>query len=561
MALPVATTPATGGDHRTKLEELVAGTWSVLLGRPQVSVHDNFFELGGHSLLAAQLVSRLRKVVGVEIPVRSIFDYPTVAMLAAALEENQHSQQGLIAPPLVPVARGGPLPTSFGQQQLWLLDQLHPDSIAYSATDALRIHGPLQIGALEQAVQGLVDRHEVLRTHFQLEAGEPMQIIEPTLAMAVSVENLCELSVTEKAEIVPKLVECEARKPFDLQRGPLLRVRLLRLGEAEHVCVVSLHHIVTDGWSHSILVKELSELYAAVCEGRPPRLRPLSIQYADYAVWQRESMHGELVESQLVYWREQLRDAVLLSLPTDRQRSDVAGDPGAIYQFRICAAVTAGLRSLAHYHHATLFMVVLAAWQAFLARYCGQSDIAIGTPIANRTQEELEPLVGLLLNILVIRTDLRDDPSFRVLVARVRERVLEAYAHQDVPFEHVVAAVQPQRMGDQTPLFRVMFTWHNEPTAAVTLAGVTWEPVPYGTHGSKFDLTLGMRESADTLEAMLEYRVDLFDETTIARLSMHFQRLLAALVAQPDERTSVLPMLDDTEYKELLTWSEVHDAI
>jgi hypothetical protein len=560
-ALPAPST--TSEDHsvpETPVEELVAGIWCDVLARPTIARHDNFFALGGHSLSATQVVSRLRAAFAVDITLPMFFEAPTIAGLAEQIQRLQHSSEGLVVPPIVSVPRNHPLPLSFAQQRLWFLDQLHPDSTTYNATSAIRIAGQLRVEALRKAINSLVARHEVLRTHFENPAGRsPVQIIEPFREIPLPVEDLCRLSTSEKAAAISACIEREAHQRFDLEHGPLLRFRLLHVEEDSHVCIVSTHHIVTDGWSNSILVQELSELYLAETDNRPPQLAPLPVQYADFAEWQRQLLQGPVLEAQRSYWQNRLHGAASLALPTDHSPTLVSSD-GKRYRFEIPAQLTSRLREISHAEKASLFMVVLASWQAFLSQYCGQNDIVVGTPISTRTRKELEPLIGLLLNVLIIRTNLRDDPSFHRLIHRVRSRVLEAYANQDLPFELIVSSVQPEREKSNTPLFNVMFTWHNEPATVLNLPGATWEPIVANFHGSKFDLTLSIEENPTTLSATFEYKSDLFEPSTIEGLALSYQRQLVGILERPDEPISALPLLGESEYKELLGWSEVRHA-
>jgi FkbM family methyltransferase len=538
---------------RTPAEEVVAGVWSEILKRKEpVGITDNFFELGGHSLLATQVVSRLRAAFQTEVTLPMLFEEPTIAGLASRIEREQRESQGLAAPPITAAERNGPLPLSFAQQRLWFMDQMYPNSSVYNGTSAVRLYGFLETEVLQQAMNHIVQRHEVLRCAFPSAQGEPIQVIQPQMQIPI------ELMHVTGAEEIDWWIEEDSNSSFDLTRGPLLRLRLLRLSGQEHVLICSMHHIVTDGWSLGIMVRELSELYAALVENRQSALPALPIQYADFACWQRNWLQGEVLEAQVNYWQKQLENAPLeLELPTDRPRSDSGNFHGALYRFTIDAAITAALRQLARRAQATLFMVLLSAWEVLLTRYSGQEDMLIGTPIANRHQVETENLIGFFVNLLVLRGDVTGHPKFVELIKRVRGQMLGAYAHQDMPFEKLVAELQQDRSMKETPLFRVMFTWHNEPELELNLAGLKWELVQQRQKISKFDLTLAIHEEQDYLPGAFEYNTGLFDESTIERMAAHFQNLIAAIVRDPEQPVSELPMLGQDELQDLTTWNEV----
>ncbi|HVR96499.1 MAG TPA: amino acid adenylation domain-containing protein, partial [Thermoanaerobaculia bacterium] len=401
------------------VEELLAGIWAEVLGLDRVGIDEDFFALGGHSLLATQVVSRVRTALGAELPLRQLFESPTVAGLALAVRESQGGTQ---APPIVPVSRDGDLPLSFAQQRLWFLDQLEPGSAAYNIPLAVRLSGELSAGALAEVFAGIVRRHEALRTTFTAREGRPVQVIGPP-RVELPVVDLSHVSEQEAL----RLAREEARRPFDLQRGPLLRLALLRLGDREHVLLLTLHHIVSDGWSMGVLLREIAALYAGAV------LPELPVQYADFAVWQRRWLEGEVLEAQLAYWKGQLAGAPrVLELPLDRPRPAVQTFGGAVLPVRLPA-----VRELCRREGATPFMVLLAAWATVLGRHAGQEDVLVGTPIAGRNRREIEGLIGFFVNTLVLRTDLSGSPGFAGLVGRVRRAALDGYTHQDVPFERL----------------------------------------------------------------------------------------------------------------------------
>ena len=544
---------------RTPTEEILAEIWVQVLGLERVGIHDNFFDLGGHSLLATQVVSRIRDAFGMEIPLRRLFELPTVAGLAESIDVTRRAGQNLQAPPIVPVARDGDLPLSFAQQRLWFIEQLAPGNSAYNIPAAVRLKGALNVAALEQSLNEIVKRHETLRTTFAMVDGGPIQVIAPTLPMALPVVTLQELSENEREIEVQRLAAEEARRPFDLARGPLLRITLLRLGEEEHVGLLTMHHIVSDGWSTGILIREMAVLYEAFSAGRSSPLPELPIQYADFADWQRQWLQGEVLETQLAYWKQQLLGAPpLLELPTDRSRPAVQGFRGAHRSLLLSRIVGDALKALSRHEGATLFMTLLAAFNILLNRYTSQDDLVVGTPIANRNHTEIEGLIGLFVNTLVLRTDLSGNPSFREVVRQVREVCLAGYSHQDLPFEKLVEELHLERDLSRNPLFQVMFVLNNALAETVELTGLTVSPVEGDSETAHVDLTLQISETEQgLLEAALVYNTDLFDAAMITRMLAHFQTLLEAAVADPDRRLSDLPLMTEAERHQLLVqWND-----
>ena len=542
---------------RNSLEALIAEVWGEVLQIERVGVHDNFFDLGGHSLLAAQVLARLIKILKVELPLRAFFENPTVSALAAAAQSSLGAAEASESSPLTRTPRQGNLPLSFAQQRLWLLDQLLPDQAAYNIPSAWRLQGSLDIPALERSLTALVARHETLRTRFVLSEGEPVQIIDLPYAVALPLTDLS--AMTQRQHEASQLANAQACEPFDLAAGPLLRAQLLRLGLAEHLLLLNVHHIASDGWSSGILERDLSAVYNAFVTGHPPPLPALPIQYADYAVWQREWLQGEVLARQLAYWQTQLANLSTLELPTDRPRPPLASHHGEHLAWVLPEALTVALKALARRANATLFMTLLASFQVLLHRYSGQDDIAVGSPIAGRGRTELEGLIGFFVNTLVLRTDLSGNPPFQELLARVREHALGAYTHQDLPFEKLVEALAPARDLSRNPLFQVMFVLQNTPGAALALAleGLAASRVPLEGHSAKFDLALSLQESADGLQASWEYASDLFDAATIERMAGHFQVLLEAIVANPEQRIDELPLLTAPERHQLLVqWND-----
>ncbi|HLL47781.1 MAG TPA: condensation domain-containing protein, partial [Longimicrobiaceae bacterium] len=442
---------------RTATEEVLAGIWAEVLGIGRVGVEEGFFELGGHSLLATRVVSRVREALGVEVPLRTLFEAPTVAALAGRIEVLR-SESTSPAPPLVGVPREGPLPLSFAQQRLWVVDQLQPGSAAYNMPSALRLRGALDVGALRASLDELVRRHETLRTTFAESGGVPVQVVHPPARVPLPALDLEALPGPTRDPEAMRLAGAEASRPFDLARGPLLRGTLIRLAGDDHVLCFNLHHIVSDGWSMQVLVREVSALYAAFSRGEAPRLPELPVQYADFAVWQRAWLSGETLEAQIGYWREHLAGAPpLLEVSTDRPRTFGQSPRAESHAFALPAQLSHGLRERSRREGTTLFMTVLAGWQALLGRYAGQEDVVVGSPIAGRNRRETEGLIGFFVNMLALRADLSADPSWAELLRRVRKATLGAYDHQELPFERLVEELNVERSLTHTPLFQAIF--------------------------------------------------------------------------------------------------------
>lgn len=482
-----------------------------------------------------------------------------------AVLERLLKDEGVSAPPLstLPPRRDTDVvPLSFTQQRLWFLDQLEPGNPAYNMTLNLRLTGPLQVAALERSLGEVIRRHEVLRTTFPIVDGQVVQKIWPAPTFTLPVLDLQEYPPGEQESQVQRLAQAEAQRSFDLTNSPLLRATLLRLSEQQHVLLLTMHHIITDGWSLGVLVQELSTLYDAYSQGQPSPLPPLPLQYADFALWQRQWMQGEVLEAELNYWKQQLAGAPpVLNLPTDRPRPPVQTFRGAHYPVALSKALTEALKRLGRECEVTLFMTLLAAFATLLHRYAGQDDIVIGTPIAGRTRVELEGLIGYFANTLVLRLNLAHDPSFRELLARVRQVTLSAYAHQDLPFERLVDALQLKRDLSYNPVFQVLFGLHNAPRRPLELTGLTWSPLEVESGTARFDLVLDLCEDSDGVRGVFEYNTDLFEAATIARLAGHFQTLLEGVVADPDRRLSRLPLLTESERRQLLLeWNDTESV-
>ncbi|MCP4662641.1 MAG: AMP-binding protein, partial [bacterium] len=567
-ALPEPEGPAADfAAPRSGEEEIVAAIWGDLLGRRQVGLDDNFFDLGGHSLVATQVVSRIRETFGVELALRRLFEAPTLAELAAVVRALRDEQQGVVAPPMVPVDRdhrGLPrtaVPLSFAQQRLWFLDQFEPASPLYNLPHALRLDGAVSPAVLARVFAELVRRHEVLRTTFAMEEGRPRQVIAAQLRLPLPLVDLTRLPEPERDAEARRLATAEAQLPFDLTRGPLLRVTLLQWAAESHLVLMTIHHIVADGWSFGVFLNEVAALYEAFSQDHPAGLPELPIQYADYAVWQRQWLAGEVLEAELGYWREQLAGVPQrLELPTDRPRPVMQTFPGRLIPVPVSEEVAGRLPALTRQHAATPFMTLLAAFAALLRRWTGQTDVVAGTPIAGRIRREIEPLVGFFVNTLLLRTDLGGDPDFRRLLAQVRQVALDGYAHQVLPFERLVEELAPERDLGSNPLFQVMFALQNAPRGSAELSDLVLSPLPAQQGTAKFDLTLFMSETG--VDGRLEYNTDLFDATTMERFAAHFARLLGGIVEDPERRLSELPLVSAAERHQLLeAWNDTAAAL
>ena len=545
---------------RTSVEGRVSDIWAGVLGIDRPGVHDNFFLSGGDSLQAAQVCSRLGREFQVELPPQSLFESPTVAELAELV--SQHLAKPGVDESLTVPRRSAtePCPLSFAQQRLWFLDQLEPGNPAYNMHVALRLSGRLREEALERSLGEILRRHEALRTTFRTVGGHPVQVVSPVQPLRVPVVDLTRLPVSDRLTESARLASEETVRPFHLVHGPLFRVTLLRLDTEEHVLLMTVHHILSDGWSTGVLYRELETLYAAFSAGEPSPLPELPIQYGDVAVWQRQWLQGETLETQLGYWKRQLKEMPpVLELPADRPRPALPTHRGSRYPMAISARLTEGLKALSQRESATPFMTLLAAFQTLLHRYTGQVDLVVGTPIANRTRLETEGLIGCFANTLVMRADLSDNPTFCEVLGRVRTTAINAYAHQDLPFERLVEELHPERDHRLNPLFQVMFAFQNLPgkTSTGPWSGLTVTPMEVTSDTAKFDLTLRVSESGQGLMATWQYSTDLFDETRIARMAGHFQTLLEGIVATPDAAVSALPLLSDAERHQLLTkWNQ-----
>ncbi|MFJ3410845.1 orfamide A non-ribosomal peptide synthetase OfaC [Pseudomonas protegens] len=529
-------------------EIALAQIWSELLQVERVGRHDHFFELGGHSLLAMRMLSQVRQRLGVELALGELFANAELCAVAAALARAERSS----LPDLLPAPRNQPLALSFAQQRLWFLAQMEGANTAYNIPIGLRLRGPLDGAALQQALERIVARHETLRSRFAQYGDEAQVLIAPAESgLELLLENL--RGHPQASDALQALVQGEASAPFDLQRGPLIRGRLVSLADDHHVLLLTLHHIVSDGWSMGVLTRELVALYQAFSRGLPDPLAPLAVQYSDFAHWQRHWLSGAVLEQQAQYWRQALEGAPpLLMLPTDRPRPAQQDYAGSSVEVRLDAQLTAGLRALSQRHGTTLYMTLMGAWALLLGRLSGQSEVVIGTPVANRMRAEVEGLIGLFVNTLALRLDLEAAPRVQALLAQVRARTLEAQAHQHLPFEQVVEILRPLRSLSHSPLFQTLFTWQNGDGPQLELGDLQLEGIHEASHFAKFDLSLSLGEVQDRIEGSLEYATALFDETTMLRYAGYLQRVLQAMVADEQMLLAQVPLLDAAEREQLL---------
>jgi amino acid adenylation domain-containing protein len=588
----------------TAVERVLAGIFAEVLGLARIGALDNFFDLGGHSLMATQVASRIREAFRADLPVRSIFEEPTIRGLARSILENQSDRRRiertaelLLAlqvsadkeetssvdlaerldgaaptPETLRLIHANELnqaptrtartlktaPLSFAQQRLWFLDQFEPQSILYNLPAALRLKGRLGIAALEASLNEIVRRHESLRTTFGIAEERPVQVVHEPVAWNLPVTDLRQFPGDEREEIATRLVREEAEAPFDLRKGPLLRTKLLRLAENDHILLLTMHHIVSDGWSVQVFIRELAFFYEGFCAGKKPVLADLSWQYTNFSAWQRQWLQGNVLAEQLGYWKQKLAGIPpVLELPLDRPRPPYKTFNGASVAFHVSQKLTQEVIQLGRREGTTLFMMLLSAFYVFLYRYTGQEDLVIGAPIANRNRREIEDLIGFFVNTLVMRTQVSSELTFRELLAKVREVSLEAYAHQDMPFEKLVEELQPERNLSHSPFFQVVFHLQNVLTEELGLSGLSISAINSETKQAKYDLVLAAFEAEEGLKAVLNYNTDLFEPETIARMATHFQKLLQAAVEAPDQRISRLALLNAEEERQLLfTWND-----
>ena len=549
LPVPVASgARLSDGRTLTPIEEMVASVFSEVLKLAKIGVDDNFFEAGGHSLSATQVMARLRQALELEVPLRTLFEAPTAAGLAARIERLQRSELGLMPPPMVPVSREGQLLLSFAQQRLWFLAQMDPANPMYNAPMAMRLKGRLNVEAFEHALAALVLRHEVLRTTFTLVNDEPVQVIEPASEVPLPVVDLSIMPEGERESEAIRILETEAQRPFMLSSDRMLRALLVRLAEEHHVLLLNMHHIATDGWSAAVLMRDLTALYATALGLDAPPLPALPIQYADYAVWQRTWLQGQALEQQLAFWRETLAGAPpVLQLSTDRPRPTAQTYNGGVHDFNVPADLLEALRKLSRREGSTSFMLLLTAFNTLMYYLVKQPDIVLGTDLANRTTVQTEDLIGFFVNLLVLRTRLSPDVSFRELLGQVRASTLDAYAHQDVPFDKLVEELQPERSHSHNPLVQVLFVQQNTPRSAASMEGLEISGVRLAA-ASKFDMAVFVRETDEGLVGIWQYNADLFDAATIEQMASLYIVVLTQVSVDAETRVgAIVDLLADTQ--------------
>lgn len=566
-ALPTSEERSLGKEEtapRTKTEERMLAIWKEVMNRDVLGIHDDFFELGGHSLMATQIITRVYANMALLLPMETLFETPTVAKLSEYIEPLLGQTESAAYPPFQIVSRDGPLPLSFAQQRLWVIDRLNPNSVNYNIPFSIRIEGRLAVNALERSVGEIVGRHEALRTLFPAKDGKPIQFIRPAEPYHLPIVDLSGLPDGNR-EVSGTLSQMEAFRPFDLERGPLFRLALIRGALEDHILLASLHHIIADGWSMGILTRELAGFYHFSLEGTEPMLPAMDLQYADFAVWQRSWLEDGTLDRLLDFWKSELMDAPrVLELPRSNNRQDLQSFTSGRIDFSIDQALSDRIREISQKMDATLFMTLLAAFAALLSRYSNQDDLVIGTPIANRNYREVENLIGFFVNMLAIRLRLREAVGFRDLLEQVKKTTLKAYAHQDVPFDQVVEAIQPERDPSRTPIFQVVFSLQNAPLGQLELAGLTLHPVAVPDTMGKFDLNLDMLEvPGGLIKGSLSYNAELYEKLMMEKMAEHFQRLLVNVVAHPGLVINANFLLSDHERLQIVeSWNrtdEVYD--
>ena len=529
---------------RNATETQLAAIWQQLLGTERVGIHDNFFELGGHSLLAMRVVSAIRRELNAELTIRDLFVQPTIADLAVYLGEQT---EGTTLPAIIAANRPEYIPLSFSQERLWFIDRLE-GSTPYHLPAVMRLKGELDPEVLEQTLRTIIGRHEVLRTIIKEQEGRGYQQV-----MAADGWRLNNAEQPKGEAGLTQHIAALINKPFDLSADYMLRAELIRQSENDHILAVTMHHIASDGWSASVLVKEVIALYEGYTNNTEIALPQLNIQYADYAIWQRNYLQGEVLEEKLKYWKEKLQGVTTLQLPTDYSRPPVQSTRGATHSFKIDKALSAQLQTLSNAHGATLYMTLLSVFKVLLYRYSGQEDITVGTPIAGRNHQELEGLIGFFINTLALRSQVRGDMTYTELLQEVKATTLEAYAHQEVPFEKVVEAVVKERDMSRNPLFQVEFTLQNTPEVPELKAGgLTFAAESEEHTTSKFDIAFLLSETSEGIRGIVEYCTDLYKEETIERMTGHYLNLLGSVINSPEEQAGRLGMLGASEEETLL---------
>ncbi|MFL0809498.1 MAG: amino acid adenylation domain-containing protein [Agarilytica sp.] len=538
---------------RNEHERMLADIWCDVLGMEQVGVKDNFFELGGHSLLATQVMSRIRDAFQVELSVRELFDAPTIETLSARVVNCEADSGQFVLPPIEVAAKPEFTPVSYAQQRLWFLEQFEPGNTAYNMTFAERFHGAVDEVSLRECFLRLAQRHEVFRTQFIEKNGEPYQQVIDLEQWQLPIVDLSEEGGDKQFHSLERVIQEELHNPFDLGAAPLLRTTLVKLSSDTCVFIGNMHHIISDGWSIGVFASEFARIYNALIDNRPNPLAPLKIQYRDFTLWQRSWLKEDELQRQIDFWKSQLNDVPTLVLPTDRPRPKIQSFNGAYYYFKLDKEITEQAKRFCQQHNVSLFMELLAVFELLIHRYSDQTDFCVGTPIANRTHEDLESLIGFFVNTLALRADFSDDPDFITLIERVREATLGAYSHQDLPFERMVDEIDVSRNLSYSPLFQVSFILQNAPPVNFDLNGITTESANLDHSTSKFDLTMEFMADSPELAGRVEYNTDLFDVNSIEVFVERFQRILRQLIKNPSVRSSEVYLHGEGEAKGIVS--------
>ena len=533
----------------TEIEKKLTSIWQELLGVEKIGIQDNFFELGGHSILVTQVISKIRTEFNNELPLNTLFESTTIQTLSKRINADRLNEGHL--KPIPAIIRKGDIPLSFAQERLWFIDQ-YEHNASYNMPLAAKLFGGLSISVLEKALTTIINRHEVLRTNFVTTNNGPKQVIQESASSNLEIVDLSHLSKEAANKQILDSINKESQKTFDLAKDSLIRFILYTVNEEEFVLFINHHHIITDGWSFSILINEITQIYEAYSNGKPSPLTDLPIQYADYAIWQRAYLEGERLQKQATYWKGKLEGVAILELPTDKPRPKEQTFNGNTVCIHLNKCITNKLNLLSQGNNATLFMTLLSIFKILLNKYAGQSDICVGSPITNRTREEVEGLIGVFVNTLAIRSDVDTELRFNEFLGRIRAITLEAYDNQDIPFEKVVDIVQPERNLVYSPLFQVMMVLQNNPRGELKISRLQYEDVAIERFVSRFDITLGLTEMADGLYGSIEYNTDLFDRATIERLGKHFIVLVEQVIENPGTQIKDLEILTPEEKHQLL---------
>ncbi len=545
-----------------QIDELLTGVWSKILGIEKIGIHDNFFDLGGHSLTATRLASRIRDIFAVEISLPDFFSNPTIAALAKLIGTTGDERKNQDISALAPEKRNSEIPLSFSQQRLWFLDQLAPGNAYYNIPSALRLHGHIDIGIIERSLNQIILRHEILRTVFKSEKGQPHQVVLPELKIRIASLDLSGSSEEEQRLETKKIAADEARQPFNLESGPLLRVKVIILKPDDHILLITIHHIIADGWSIGVLLNEFATLYQDFSTRKTSQLAGLPIQYADFSIWQRQRLQGEKLKEELEYWKNTIGiNPPVLELPADHPRPATQSFNGQTIKQHLSDNLAGNLIQLSRKEGTTLFMTLLAAFQTLLHRYTGQEEILVGSPIAGRTRSELENLIGFFVNTLVLKAEFGDTPTFKQLLRQVRETTLNAFMHQDLPFEYLVEALQPERDMSHSPLFQVAFVLQNTPFEMADLPEFNIIPIETENLTAKYDLTLTIAKTTEGMDCYFEFNTDLFESATILRMQTHFENILTEIIDNPDKRVSEISISGKDELKLMLSeWNDTKTA-